>query len=68
MKYLWLILPFILLASCRKSYTCTCTVDGNSITGGSVVVKGTKKNARKTCDDYEANFKSYGSGVDCFLQ
>lgn len=41
------------LSSCKKDYTCTCTVGGTA--AGSTTINDTKKNAKEKCDEGDQN-------------
>lgn len=53
------------LASCKKDYTCDCTVAGIE---QSAEIKDSKKgDAEDSCDTIEANYKSVDSDATCEL-
>lgn len=46
------------LASCKKDYTCNCTVNGNPI---AIQIKDAKKkDAQTTCDEAETTYSAAG--------
>jgi hypothetical protein len=48
-------------ASCKKDYTCTCTVtSGGSTTKGSTTIHDSKKDAEEACDAGDASYTSAG--------
>lgn len=51
-------LGLISLTSCKKDYTCTCTVSGQTIKAAYVKVK--KSDAQKSCDAAGVTYSSVG--------
>ncbi len=42
--------------SCKKDYTCTCTLtSAGSTVSNSTVINGTKKDAKETCENGSSN-------------
>lgn len=56
--------------SCKKEYTCSCTVEamGVSQTTDSKLGKATKKDAKKACESSTTNFTAPGVSVSCKLK
>ncbi len=54
----------VALSSCKKEYTCKCTVNG--IAAGSSTIKDTKSKAKSKCDEGDSNV--LGIVTDCELQ
>jgi hypothetical protein len=52
------------LSSCKKDYTCTCTVGGTA--AGSTTINDTKKNAKEKCDEGDQNV--LGIVSDCEIE
>lgn len=54
----------IIFVSCKKNYTCDCTVTieipifGTTTTSSSTSIKDTKKNAKSACTDAENQLKA----------
>jgi hypothetical protein len=55
-------------ASCKKNYTCECSVNGQVISGATYTIKDTKKKATTTCNNYETTWNTYGNNVDCAIK
>jgi len=53
------------LASCKKDYSCDCTVAG--IEQSAPIENAKKGDAEDTCDDIEANYKIADSEASCEL-
>ncbi|HTN18603.1 MAG TPA: hypothetical protein VL092_13015 [Chitinophagaceae bacterium] len=52
----------ISLASCKKDYTCECTLSGGGLSGTfSETIKDTKKKAKEKCDS--GNYSETSGGV-----
>jgi hypothetical protein len=48
-------------ASCKKDYTCTCTVtSGGSTTSGKTTIHESKKDAEEACNAGDASYSSAG--------
>lgn len=66
-------LALISLASCKKSYTCSCEIDyydsqGNYSYTGTQTMQSTyssKKKAQSDCDDFKSSF--IGADITCEL-
>jgi hypothetical protein len=52
------------LTSCKKEYTCKCTVAG--ISSATTTIKDTKKNAESKCNEGDSNV--LGVVTDCEIQ
>lgn len=58
----------IILPSCKKDYTCTCSYTANGVSSSvSVELKDvSKKDAERACEDNTALYSAY-TGVTCTL-
>lgn len=54
------------LGSCRKDWTCECTVNGK-VSSTMTITNITKKTAQENCDKTQASY-SPASGEDCHLK
>ena len=56
---------FFMMTSCKKEYSCDCTVNATGITAEtSVKITDTKKNAEEECESAKAELENeYGSGT-----
>lgn len=54
----------VALASCKKDYTCSCTVNGNQAT--LQIKDAKKKDAQAECDEAEATYAQAGT-ASCTL-
>jgi hypothetical protein len=54
------------MASCKKDYTCNCTVDGNAMPAGKITAK--KKDAQASCDQIQATYKIGDPAATCTLK
>ena len=52
------VVAFVSLASCKKDYTCTCTIDGESVATPYNDVK--KSDAEDACDALNTQFSAQG--------
>lgn len=52
------------LSSCKKEYTCKCTVAG--LSSATTTIKDTKKNAKAKCDEGDSNV--LGVVTECELE
>lgn len=56
----------IALSSCKKDWTCTCTVNG--VTGTAATYKDTKKSdAKASCDSVESLSKLIDASASCSI-
>lgn len=53
------------LVSCKKDYTCTCTVDEQTLT--IPISKAKKKDAESTCSNAETTYKNADANASCSL-
>lgn len=54
----------VALASCKKDYTCNCTVNGNPVT--LQIKDAKKKDAQESCDESEKTYSQAGT-ASCTL-
>ena len=60
------VLGVFVLASCKKDYTCECTVDGEKLT---IPLNGyKKKDAESSCDAAQTTYSNADSGATCTLK
>jgi hypothetical protein len=55
------LLGTIVLPSCKKDYTCTCTDNSGNQIGTTNSFKATKKDAKKSCDELSTALQGAGS-------
>ena len=60
------VLGTIVLASCKKDYTCDCSVDGENLSLPYKKVK--KKDAEAACDSAESTYKMGDPDATCTLK
>ena len=53
-------------SSCKKDYTCECTVSGTTQT--STITNSTKSDADKSCTDIESTYKVADPSATCTLK
>lgn len=71
MKNTLLVAVFASLAmtSCKKDYTCECTGAGLPQQYSSTEYKKVKKkDAKASCDNISATYKSYGADISCSVK
>ncbi len=55
------------MTSCKKDYTCECTVSGSGVTGGgTTTIKDTKKNAEEACEKLSST--AFGITTTCKIK
>lgn len=62
----FLFLGSLTLTSCKKDWTCECTVFGQ--TGSDVIKDKTKKDAKAECQKNEDDGSAFGIPVNCKLK
>jgi hypothetical protein len=72
MKNLFILTVFALIAltSCKKDYTCECTVyaNGVEIGSGSETIKDTKSKAADACDEGDSSDDLLGFSTECEIK
>jgi hypothetical protein len=60
----------MMFTSCKKDYTCKCTMtdNGTTTTLGSVTIHDTKSNAKSACDKQVSGFAGTSTSVQCAIQ
>ncbi len=59
------VLGVVALSSCKKDYTCTCTINGSSASTTYKDVK--KKDAEASCESLETTSKILDPGASCSI-
>ena len=59
------VLGVVALSSCKKDYTCTCTVNGGTISATYTKVK--KADAEEACSSSETTYKVADASASCSL-
>ncbi len=72
MKNLFILTVFALIAltSCKKDYTCNCTLtyDGETSAGLSYTINDTKSKAEDKCDEYDITETEFTVGNVCEIK
>jgi hypothetical protein len=72
MKNLFILTVFTLIAltSCKKDYTCNCSIvsDGVTISSSSTTIKDTKSKAKEACDAGDITETDFIFGVNCEIK
>jgi len=69
-SFLFLGFTFILFSSCKKDYTCECTLAGSTVVFETIQLKNmTEKDAVTKCDTYDEVITLTGQSIlkDCSL-
>lgn len=62
-KFLFVTVLILVLASCKKEYTCQCTIGGD-VVYSTTNIKDTKKNATEKCDEKDDEVEQ----IECSIQ
>lgn len=72
MKKLFILtcLGFLTLTSCKKDYTCECSIveDGEILTSTSTTINDTKSKAKEACDGGDIAETDFIFGVKCEIK
>lgn len=60
------VVGLFVFASCKKDYTCDCSVSGQTLTISLNDYK--KKDAESACDDAETTYKNADANASCTLK